>query len=142
MDIIKIRALNLEAYLKPGTKNQWLLPVCADNPAMNDRLARLNRNNPGNWENTEIDGVPTVCYRMTGRQIKTWNKLSFRKVWPQFADRLGKAVAKEFYYPMWVTANNLAVRARNKWEEHHGGIKGDRFNRGMSLRSAAPMSIT
>lgn len=137
----RIKALGLECYPKLGSPSKWLLPVCAATPAARARLKTLRPNNPGNWEEAEIDTVPTICYRLTGKQLKAWKGWPFKTVWPQFADRLGEGPAKAFWPEMWLRHNNGTARARNTWERHHGGYRFDSFNRGMSVRAAAPMSI-
>ena len=142
METFRIKALGIETYRKPRTANKWLVPVCADLPAVRTKLSQLRPNHPGNWETADIDGCPTVCYRLTGAQIRTWNKLRLKSVWPQFSDRLGFGVTREFWPGLWTQFRNIEAKARNTWEEHHGGIKGDRFARGMSVRSAASLSIT
>lgn len=135
----KIRPLSLEAYPKPKCLSSWYLPVCA--ASLRDRLFRLNPNNLTNWEEVDIDGCPTMCYRLTGKQIRAWNSLPFHAVWPQLSDRLGSGPAKAFFGDMWLRFHNGKARARNRWEEKHGGIRADRFDRGPSIREAARMSI-
>lgn len=138
----KIRALGLECYLRPKSVNKWHLPVCFASPDNKKRLAQLNPSHPGNWEEADIDGVPMVCYVFTGRQIKDWNRFPLKCVFPQFEDRLGQAVVKAFWPQLWLRHNNDAAQARNTWERHHGGYRRDSFNRGMSARAAASLSIT
>lgn len=101
----------------------------------------LKPNHIGNWEDADIDGCPTMCYRFTGRELRTWNRLPFRSVWPQLSDRLGSGVAKEYFHDLWLKAVNDEAVARNRWELNHGGYRRDRFDRGMSVRAAAALSI-
>ena len=140
-ELSRIKALGLECYPKPKTMNKWLLPVVFASPANKAKLAQLNPSHPGNWEEADIDGVPTMCYCFTGKQIKVWRPLPFKSVWPQFCDRLGPAVCKAYWPQLWIRANNGAAQARNTWERHHGGYRCDSFNRGMSVRAAASLSI-
>lgn len=141
-ELRRIRALGLEVYPKPGCPSKWLLPVCAASPKTWDRVRELKPNHPDNWEEVEIDTVPTICYRLTGKQLRAWRGWPFKTVWPQLVDRVGQGPAKAFWPSLWLRYHNGAARARNTWEEHHGGYRTDRFDRGMSVRAAAPMSIT
>lgn len=138
-DIKRIRSLGLEVYLKPGTTRHWLLPVCGEQLA--DRLAALRPANPGNWEHTDIDGCPTVCYRFTARQVNAVGAARFRSAWGQLKMALGDGPATEFFPALKLRYVNVKAQARNKWERCHGGIREPRFNRGMSVRAAAHLSI-
>lgn len=141
MDVVKIKRLGLEAYQKPGCPSKWLLPVCLASPAMREKVARLNPNHIGNWEEVEIDTVPHLCYRFTGAQLRSWRGAPFRSLWPQFCSSVGGMVAKEFWPGLWLKFNNESARARNTWEKHHGGYRTDRFDRGESVRASAVRSI-
>ena len=137
----RIKALGLEVYPKPGCPSKWLLPVCAATPGARERLARLLPNHPDNWEEADIDTVPTICYRLTGKQLKAWRGWPFKTVWPQLVDRLGNGPAKAFWPDMWLRYNNGTALARNTWERHHGGYRRDSFDRGPSLRACASRSL-
>ena len=136
----KIPHLGLELYSRPKSLNKWHLPVCA--ASLRPKLDRLRPNHPGNWEEVDFDGCPTLCYVFTGKFLKSLRPLQFHSVWCRFADALGPGPAKEFYPQLWIRYNNGRARARNEWEAHHGGIRRDAFDRGMSVRAAASMSIT
>ena len=139
-EVMRLRSLKLEVYLKPGTTKQWLLPVCGSQ--LKDRLLRLRPANPGNWESTEIDGCPTECYRLTYKLARAIGTSDFKSAWGQLRMGLGTGPAEEFFPALRLRYNNLKARDRIKWESHHGGIRHEpRFNRGMSVRAAARLSI-
>lgn len=139
MSVIKIKPLDIFAYKKDGTKTKWLIPVCSS--SLRRRLDELSPNHPGNWEEVDIGGCPTICYRISTGDIKKWNELRLKSVWPQFADRIGIGPAREFFNCLFVRYNNIKAMNRNRWEQSHGGIRACRFDRGMSVRKAASMSI-
>lgn len=141
-NVAKLRHFGLEAYQKTGAPSNWLLPVCAATPVLKARLARLRPNHPTNWEVANIDGIPTVCYRFRTGRIRTLNSWRFTSAFATFADDLGTSVVKEFFYQLWLRDTNIRAQARNNWEKHHGGLRAGRFNRGMSTRAAASLSIT
>lgn len=141
-NVAKLKPLGLEADQKKGAPAHWLLPVCAATPELKARLARLRPNHPGNWEVADIDGISTVCYRLTTGRIRSINAVRFTSAFAMFADDIGKDVAKAFFYPLWLKDTNTRARSRNRWEEFHGGYRRDRFDRGMSARAAASLSIT
>lgn len=134
-----LRHFGLVLYPKPGAQNKWLLPVCGSQ--IKDRLQRLAPCNPGNWEDVDLDGCQTMCYRMRTRQIRDLNRRPFKGAYLEFAGTLGFNVVKEFFPDAWLRFNNSTARARNRWELHHGGIRHERFDRGPSIRAAARLSI-
>lgn len=137
----RIRALDLEVYPRPRSQRKWLLPVCFASPVMRARLERLNPAHPVNWEESDVTGVPMMCYVLTPRQLRVWRGLPFRSVWPQLCDSLGRDVCRHFWPQKWIAANNAAAEARNRWESAHGGIRVRKMDYGPSVRTAAPMSI-
>lgn len=139
-DVKRIRSLGLEVYLKPGTTKHWLLPVCA--AELRDRLAKLRPANPGNWELADIDGCPTMCYRMTLKHADAIGAAKFRSAWGQLKMGLGEGPASEFFPALRLKYNNVKAQARNKWERLHGGLREQRFNKGPSIRAVAHLSIT
>ena len=136
----RLLQLGLVLYPKPGARNLWVLPVCA--ARLRKRLERLSPANASCWEDVDLDGVPTTCFRMRRRQIAHINKGPFRTAYAKFANALGASVVQECFPELWLRDNNERARAKNAWEQHHGGIRADRFDRGPSVRACARMSIT
>jgi len=141
-DIRKVPHLGLEVYRHPKCANKWHFPVCAATPAEKARLSGLRPNHPTAWEEVDLDGCPTLCYVLTGKELKAWRRTPFTSVWAQFEDRLGKGPAKHYFPDLWLRHNNIKAHNRNTWEAHHGGLRGDRFDRGPSLRAVASLSLT
>lgn len=137
---VRLLQLGLLLYPKPGARNLWVLPVCS--ARLRGRLERLNPANPACWEDVDLDGVPTTCYRMRRKQIDHLNEGSFLLSYARFAQALGSRVVRECFQELWTRNNNIKAKARNTWEEHHGGIRACKFNRGPSVRACARMSIT
>lgn len=138
--VVRLHSLKLELYPKPGASEQWLLPVCST--LVRDRLCRLSPRNGPCWEDADIDGCPTVCFRMGRRQVAHINKSSFLSSYAKFVNALGEGVVHEFFYPQWLRNNNIRATMQNDWERRHGGIRGGRSNHGPSVRACARMSIT
>lgn len=138
--MIHLHKLGLELYPKPGAKEQWLLPVCA--VQLRGRLERLSPRNGPCWEDFDMDGCPTVCFRMSRRQVKHINKSSFLSSYAKFANALGEKVVREFFYPQWLRNNNIRATLKNDWESRHGGIRGGTSIHGPSVRACARRSIT
>lgn len=138
--LARLLHLDLLLYPKPGARNRWVLPVCA--ARLRGRIERLNPANPACWEDVDLDGVPTTCYRMRRRQIDHLNEGPFLLSYSRFSQALGSRVVRECFPELWMRNNNIRARARNTWEAHHGGIRADKFNRGPSVRACARMSIT
>ena len=132
--------LTVYAYRRSGAAVRWLLPVCA--AACKERLQRLQPKNPGNWKEVDLDGCPTICYCMRFRQVRDLNKKPFLGAYRQLADVLGPQVMREYFYDVWLRYTNAVAKAKNAWEQHHGGIRAEKFNYGPSIREAARMSIT
>lgn len=137
---IHLHKLGLELYPKPGAREQWLLPVCA--VQLRGRLERLSPRNGPCWEDADMDGCPTVCFRMGRRQVAHINKSSFLSSYAKFANALGETVVREFFPDQWLRNNNIRATMQNDWERSHGGIRGGRSNHGPSVRACARMSIT
>jgi hypothetical protein len=136
----RLLQLGLLLYPKPGARNLWVLPVC--DARLRPRLERLDPANPSCWEDVDLDGVPTTCYRMRRRQISHINKGTFLTSYAKFSQALGSRVVRECFPELWLRNNNIRAKARNTWEAHHGGIRADKFDRGPSVRACASMSIT
>lgn len=137
---IHLHKLGLDLYPKPGVREQWLLPVCA--VQLRGRLERLSPRNGSCWEDADMDGCPTVCFRMGRRQVAHINKSSFLSSYAKFANALGEGVVHVFFPDLWLRNNNIRATMRNDWERRHGGIRGGRSNHGPSVRACARMSIT
>lgn len=136
---IHLHKLGLDLYPKPGAREQWLLPVCAAH--LRARLDRLSPRNAPCWEESDMDGCPTVCFRMDPRQVKHINKSSFLSSYAKFANALGETVVHEFFPGLWLRNNNIRATLQNDWERRHGGIRGGRSGHGPSVRACAHMSI-
>ena len=137
---IHLHSLGLELYPKPGAKEQWLLPVCA--VQLRGRLERLSPRNGSCWEDADMDGCPTICFRMGRRQVAHINKSSFLSSYAKFANALGEGVLHEFFPDLWLRNNNIRATLQNDWERRHGGIRGGRSSYRPSVRACARMSIT
>lgn len=137
---LRIDKFGLELYPKPGARNHWLLPVCAAH--LRPRLERLSPSNAACWEDSDMDGCPTTCFRMTLKQVRFIEHGTFRTSFAKFANALGGAVVHEFFPALWLKDHNGRVMARNTWERHNGGLRYPAFNRGPSVRACARMSIT
>ena len=137
---IHLHKLGLDLYPKPSAREQWLLPVCA--VQLRGRLERLSPRNGSCWEDADMDGCPTVCFRMGRRQVAHINKSSFLSSYAKFANALGEGVVHVFFPDLWLRNNNIRATMRNDWERRHGGIRGGRSNHGPSVRACARMSIT
>lgn len=140
IDVRKIPHLGLYCYRRPKSANKWHLPVCA--ASLRQRLERLSPHHPGNWEEVDMDGCLTMCYVFTGKFLNTLRPLKYRSVWCRFSEAIGSGPAREFFPELWLRYSNGRAMARNRWEARHGGIRRDCFDRGMSVREAAAMSIT
>ena len=132
--------LGLLLYDKPDSRNRWILPVC--DARLRPRLERLSPHNASCWEDVDLDGVLTTCFRMSRRQIDHINKGAFCTSYAKFVDALGQEVVREYFPALWRHNNNIKAIARNMWEAHHGGIRGGKSCRGPSVRACAHMSIT
>ena len=139
-DSMRLTHFGVTVYRRSGYPVRWMLPVCG--AALKDRLHRLRLKNPGSFEEVDLDGCPTICYRMRFRQVRDINKKPFLGAYRQLADALGPQVMHEYFYDSWLRYTNIKAMARNAWEQHHGGIRAKRFNYGPSLRDAARMSVT
>ena len=136
----RISLLGLEVYPRPTGCNKWHLPVCS--LLKKEELNRTIPNHPGNWEEVDFDGCPTICYVMTGKLVKSLNKeRKFTAVYERFADCLGKRTVQAFFPNLWVKYHNKMVTMRNNWECHHGGTKAPCSPRNMTIRAAARFSI-
>lgn len=140
MDVLTLKQAGLTVYKKPHTGNKWYLPVCST--LKKDALKRLVPNHPGNWEEVDFDGCPTICYVVTGSLVRQLNKSKlFTSFYNMFSDCLGSGPAKEYFPELWIKANNIKAMARNKWEFCHGVKTRTTSHGSMSVRAAARLSI-
>ena len=139
METRKIPHLGLLCYQKPGAPTKWHLPVCAE--SLQARFDRLRPNHPDNWETVDWDGVKTICYRLTSAELRSYRPIRFTSAYKKLADSLGPLVVKEFWPNLWTRFNNIRAHNQNTWEQHHGGYRFARFDRGPSLRACASLSL-
>lgn len=139
METRKIPHLGLLCYQKPKSPTKWHLPVCAE--SLRARFDRLRPTHSDNWETVDWDGVPTICYRFTSRELRAYKSVKFTSAYKKFSHSLGPLVAKEFWPDLWMRFTNIQAHNLNTWEKFHGGYRVRRFDRGPSLRACASLSL-